>query len=78
MKSNFIKPLRFHSWISTKQYQKQVTETKGAKIPNGILKKKAIFTDDFLGLQQSLCNMNSSLGILKGKYYAMIDLPSNW
>ena len=42
MKSNFSRPFRFNNWISTKQYQKKVTETKVEKIPrpypeNGIL-----------------------------------------
>ena len=32
MKSNFSRPFRFNSWISTKQYQKKVTETKVVKI----------------------------------------------
>ena len=57
MKSNFSRPIRFHSWISTKQYQKKVTETKVEKIPNGTL-KMAFSPHDFLSLQQSLCNIN--------------------
>ena len=38
MKSNFSRPFRFNSWISTNQYQKKVTETKVEKILNGIPK----------------------------------------
>ena len=56
MKSNFSRPFRFHSWISTKQYQKKVTETKVEKIPNGTL-KMAFFTAWFMGLQQKLLNI---------------------
>ena len=43
MKSNFSKTIRFNSWISTKQCQKKVTETKVENIPNGTL-KMALFT----------------------------------
>ena len=43
MKSNFSRPFRFNNWISTKQYQKKVTETKVEKIPNGKV-KMAFFT----------------------------------
>ena len=62
MKSNFLRLFRFNSCISTKQYQKKVTETKVEKIPNGTLKMEFL-PHDFLGLQQSLCNINFSFGI---------------
>ena len=45
---NFSRPFRFNSWISTKQYQKNVTETKVETIPNGTL-KMAFFAPWFLG-----------------------------
>ena len=32
MKSNFSRPFRFNSWISTKFYQEKVTETKDQKV----------------------------------------------
>ena len=48
MKSNFSRPLRFHSWTSSNWTQKKVTETKVEKIPNGTL-KMAFFTPWFLG-----------------------------
>ena len=67
MKSNFSRPFRFNSLISTKQYQKKVTEANVEKIPNGTL-KMAFSPHDFLGLQQSLCNINYSLGIFMSKY----------
>ena len=63
MKSNFSRPFRFHSWISPNLNQKKVTETKVEKIPNGTLTPH-----DFMGLQQSLCNINYSFGIFMSKY----------
>ena len=48
MKSNFAKTIRFNNWISTKQYQKKVTETKVQKILDRTL-KMAFFTPWFLG-----------------------------
>ena len=43
MKFNFSRPFRFNNWISTKQYQKKVTETKAQKILDRKL-KMAFFT----------------------------------
>ena len=57
MKSNFSRPFRFNSWISTKQYQKKVTETKVEKIPNGIL-KITLFTPWFLGFTTIIINFS--------------------
>ena len=70
MKSNFSRPFRFNSWISTKRYQKKVTETKAQKILDRIL-KMAFFTPWFLGfttLQQSLLIINFSFGIFVSEY----------
>ena len=67
MKSNFSRPFRFNSWISTKQYQKKVIEIEVMKIRNGASLKWNFSLDDFLGLQQSLCNIISSSGIFISK-----------
>ena len=49
MKSNFSRPIRFHSWTSSNWTQKKVTETKVEKIPNGTLKMAFLYTPWFLG-----------------------------
>ena len=67
MKSKFSRSIRFHSWTSSNWTQKKVTETKDQKILDRTL-KMAFFTHDILGLQQSLCNINSSFGIFISKY----------
>ena len=66
MKSNFSRSMRLHSWTSPNWTQKKVTETKDQKILDRTL--KMAFFCDFLGLQQSLCNINFSFGIFMSKY----------
>ena len=68
MKSNFSRPTRFHSWISSNWTQKKVTETKVEKKSQMAPWKWHFSPLDFLGLQQSLCNINSSFGIFMSKY----------
>ena len=58
MKSNFSRPFSFNNWISTKQYQKKVTETKVEKIPNGTL-KMPFFAPWFLGFTTIIIKYSS-------------------
>ena len=57
MKSHFSRPYRFNSWISTKRYQKKVTETKAQKILDRTL-KMAFFTPWFLGFTTIIINFS--------------------
>ena len=57
MKSNFSRPFRFNSWISTKRYQKKVAETKAQKILDRTL-KMAFFTPWFLGFTTIIINFS--------------------
>ena len=68
MKSNFSRPLRFHSWTSSKLAPRKKLQRPKLKKSETAPWKWHFSPHDFLGLQQSLCNINFSFGIFMSKY----------